>query len=77
MLAICAAVCFCSTLQNNFRDLWRLPGHNTEGGTQAEGFGEKGAEEDIWDHEGLGDRGSGKDYNTRRSMIRTSHHIFV
>ena len=43
---------------------------------EAEGVSEQGAEEDIWAHEGLGDRGSGKDYNTRRSKIRTSHHIF-
>jgi len=58
-----------------FRVLCRLPGHNAERGRQAEGVGEQGAEKDIWAHEGLGDRMRGKDYNTRRSMIRTSHHI--
>jgi hypothetical protein len=43
---------------------------------EAEGVGEQGAEEDIRAYEGLGDRESENDYNTRRSMIRTSHRIF-
>jgi len=42
---------------------------------EAEGVGEQGAEEDIWAHEGLSDRGRGKDYNTRILMIRNSHYI--
>jgi hypothetical protein len=48
MLPISTAVCFCPTLQNNFRVLCRLPGYNTQGGTQAKGVGEQGAEENIW-----------------------------
>jgi hypothetical protein len=48
MLPICTAVCLCPILQNNFRILCRLPGLNTVGGTEAEGVGEQGAEEDIW-----------------------------
>jgi hypothetical protein len=72
MLAICTAICLCPNLQNNFR----LPGHNIEGGTQAEGVGEQSAEEDIWAYAGLGDRGVEKDYITRNSMTCTSHQIF-
>ena len=43
---------------------------------EAESVGEQSAEEDICSHEGLGDRGSGKEFNTRRSMICTSHQLF-
>ena len=56
-LPICTAVCLCHTLQNNFRDLFGLPGHKIQGGTQAEDVGAQGAEEDILAHEGIGDRG--------------------
>lgn len=39
MLPICTVVCLCPALQNNFKVLYRLPGHNTE----AEGVGKQGA----------------------------------
>lgn len=47
MLPICTVGCLCPNLKNNFIVLCRLPGHNTEGGTQAESAGEQGAEDDI------------------------------